>query len=74
MAVLDTAGMSGVNAILRAAILQGIKKDMWKWWEDHREDEVVTFGFLFIRKTFRVKDLKFLFVLLFGDKPEVIQP
>lgn len=53
-----------------AEIIRGnIAREFWNWYEEHREDKIISIGFLFIRKTLRVKDIRFVFVMLFGDPP-----
>lgn len=41
----------------------------WLWFDGHLDDVVVTINVWFIRKTVRVRDVRPLFVLLFGERP-----
>lgn len=43
-----------------------IAREFWKWYEEHQNDKIVKLKILFISKTVRVKDIKFVFELLFG--------
>ena len=67
MPVLDEA-----ETIERTAITETQRYELnqifWLWFEDHRDDKVVSIGILFIRTTVRVHHLRPLFSLLFGDR------
>lgn len=39
------------------------------WYPAHRNDLLWTVSFLFIKRSFRVKDLRWLFEWFFGEKP-----
>lgn len=48
----------------------GLAREFWKWYMNHKEDEILSISVLFISvKKVRVKNIKFVFELLFGHMP-----
>lgn len=41
----------------------------WKWYDAHQHDIILKKGFLFFKVTVEVKDIEFIFRLLFGAHP-----
>ena len=42
---------------------------MWKWYDEHRNDPLVTIGVWVLRYSVKVKHVKPLFLKLFGPRP-----
>lgn len=72
MARLVTHGVAPFSARERA-LLQSAGEVFWRWYVVHQDDKVLSVKLPLIGsvKTIRVRDLKFLFVAIFGA-PEVV--
>lgn len=70
MAVLDLIDTNEVaNATYNPELIrQTIGKFFWLWFDQHIDDEVTTVSFWFIHRTIRVRDLREVFILLFGPQ------
>lgn len=72
MAVIHDLNVKGSSFVQQAEmnILKELfAEQFWQWFDDHLELEVLKINWKIIRKTFRVKDIKPIFVLLFGEHP-----
>ena len=47
---------------------QSIADDLWRWFDGHRDDKVVTIRKWIFNFTIRVRHLEGLFVILFGNR------
>ena len=45
------------------------KSAFWKWYDAHAHDVILKKGFLVFKITVEVKDIEFIFILLFGAHP-----
>ena len=59
-AAASNQSVDGIRSVINAAF--------WMWYKDNTEREIWTARFLFIQKTFRVRDLKPVFEALFGSE------
>ena len=46
-----------------------VGKFFWRWYAENQNDVIVTVGKWFVKFNVRVRDLRPLFVRLFGDEP-----
>ena len=67
MAVLSQINLKEAELSTNVDFIKSlIAREFWIWYEQHKEDKIVSVGFLFLRKTVRVRNIKFVFELLFG--------
>jgi hypothetical protein len=64
MAAIDEVSLTGVTTKTAFAAA------LWDWLDDHRFDEVFSFGFLFIKKSWKWQDLFPAIEKLLGTPPQ----
>lgn len=64
------------DSFLPPAAVDAVREDLrgffWRWYEEHRDDVLVRRRVLFWTLVIRVRDLEFLFEMLFGSKTQPI--
>ena len=68
---LDSANLAGINTSQVGPIFdiakKVIAKEFWLWYALHAGDKIYGFKFFIFSKTIRVSDIRFVFVMLFGE-------
>lgn len=68
MAVLHQMRSLGATS-MQAQVAAELSPFFWGWYDAHSNDKILTVGLWFLRKTIRVRDVRMVFVLLFGEHP-----
>ncbi len=64
------SGAAGpVTDAVREVIRGELARHFWRWYEQHREDVLLRRTVVIFKVTIRVRDLRDLFVMLFGAEP-----
>ena len=82
MAALDDVMLTKNEATLISQYAQGagplgpavkavLAQVFWRWFELHRDQKVTSIKWLFVRKTFYLKDFLAVFELVFGSEPRL---
>lgn len=68
MAIIQELDLTGIqNPQLRDGIRSIMAREFWNWFHQHQDDKVTTIKVWFLSKTVRVRDLRQIFVMLFGE-------
>lgn len=67
MAVIHDITIQPTALATDSAIRAAIAAEFWRWYAAHEETEITRINWWVIHKTVRVKDVRPVFVLLFGE-------
>lgn len=73
--VNDVSNATGqqVSPLVVEQVKESLGVFFWNWYKFHQEDKIITINFFIFSKTVRVKNIKEIFKLLFGDPPEELR-
>jgi hypothetical protein len=66
MAIIDDIGYPDSNPTAQ----NFYRQEFWKKYDEHKDDVVLSIGFLFFKRSVRLRQLRGVFVWLFGPHPE----
>lgn len=67
MAHVDSIKVPGAVGTLADIVRRSFAKEMWEWYESHKDDKLTTIKVWVISVTIRVHHVRPLFVILFGE-------
>ncbi len=71
MAALDNVRLEAYQVqemVSERDVKRWVKEAFWGWFDANQEDEIYTLKVWIIKKTFRLKDLQFVFERFFGPR------
>jgi len=67
MAYIDQIQISGITSGVVNIARRSFAVELWKWYEEHRNDKITAIKVWFINVKIHVRDVRPLFVILFGE-------
>jgi len=67
MAAIDRVKIPGVVGVMVDIARNATANEMWKWYDEHKDDVITTVKVWFINIKIHVHELRPLFVMLFGE-------
>jgi hypothetical protein len=64
--MLSTAVIPGVSPSTEDAVKRAVARAAWQWYEDHKDDEIISRKLWFFTVRLYVRDLTMVFTQLFG--------